>query len=65
MPDISMCRNIFCPLKDSCYRYLAEPGFFQSYASFKPDEKGNCDFYWPIEIDESKEIKNDNTRNSN
>lgn len=36
MPDISMCRNKKCPLKDSCYRFRAMPSRHQSYGMFIP-----------------------------
>ena len=47
MPDISMCRNETCPLKKSCYRYMAKPNEFrQAYSSFEWKEHNNhlmCD----------------------
>ena len=47
MPDISMCRNISCTLKEKCYRYTATPSpIWQAYADFSPDESGNCDDFW-------------------
>ncbi len=42
MPDISMCNGYgnTCPLKETCYRYMAIPNSFrQSYASFEYTEK--------------------------
>jgi hypothetical protein len=55
MPDISMCENEDCPLKYSCYRYMAEPSeWWQSYADFKPDEKGECKDHLPVIIDPTK-----------
>lgn len=37
MPDISMCRNILCPLSKDCYRFMAEPNTYrQSYGRFEP-----------------------------
>ena len=51
MPDISMCSNKTCPLKETCYRSTAIPNpYGQTYASFtwSYDEGQNaCDFYWP------------------
>ena len=45
MPDISMCLNKECPLKDNCYRYVAKPSEFrQSYSEFKYNN--GCDYYW-------------------
>lgn len=35
MPDISLCKNESCPLKDNCYRYTATPNEHrQSYSVF-------------------------------
>jgi len=37
MPDISMCKNKSCLIKDKCYRYTAIPNpHRQSYANFEP-----------------------------
>lgn len=37
MPDISMCDNEECPIKNKCYRYTAIPNDIQqSYTTFKP-----------------------------
>ena len=47
MPDISMCVNKECTLKETCYRFTAKPSEFrQSYGSFKPEEDGTCRGYW-------------------
>jgi hypothetical protein len=49
MPDIAMCSNHECPLRENCYRHMAEPNKYgQSYTRFKPNEKGECDYYWPL-----------------
>jgi hypothetical protein len=44
MPDITMCRNQFCTIKDRCYRWTAEPNpHWQSYAWFKePSSNEKC-----------------------
>jgi hypothetical protein len=45
MPDISMCNNVDCPLKESCYRNEASgtvPDLYQSYSAFY--SKGCQDF---------------------
>lgn len=34
MPDIAMCCNDMCPLRNDCYRYKATPSEMQSYAFF-------------------------------
>jgi hypothetical protein len=49
MPDISMCRNEQCSQKENCYRFTAKPNDpYQWYDSFKQDENGKCDYYWPL-----------------
>lgn len=50
MPDISMCMNLMCPKRMTCYRHMAEPKRRQSYASFKykmTDNGAICDNYIP------------------
>jgi hypothetical protein len=43
MPDITMCQNNTCPQRTECYRWTAKPSeFLQSYATFKPNAKGEC-----------------------
>ncbi len=48
MADISKCANgELCSLRMKCYRYVADPGRYQSYMA--PPEPGpNCDYYWPL-----------------
>ena len=42
MPDISMCSNDECPLKNSCYRFMATPSeYMQSYTKFNFEVKNN------------------------
>ena len=49
MPDISMCQNQDCKLKETCYRFKAVPNEHrQSYSDFKPDKDGNCKYYWEV-----------------
>jgi len=51
MPDISMCANEKCTLKDSCFRFTAKPNpYRQSYAAFTQDDKDVCEYYWNNEI---------------
>jgi len=41
MPDISMCLNETCLIKDRCYRYTATPNSHrQSYSNFEPVKGG-------------------------
>jgi hypothetical protein len=48
MPDITMCLDHDCPLRETCYRYLAKPGKYQSYfvGSPRDPETGECDHHW-------------------
>jgi len=47
MPDIALCNNETCPLKKSCYRYMAKPNeYLQTYSTFEWREHHNhlmCD----------------------
>ena len=48
MPDITMCENLSCPQKSSCYRHMATPNqFMQSYCHFEYSGD-SCDSYWPL-----------------
>ena len=51
--DISKCRNETCTLKRTCFRYMAEAGYYQSYGAFRQID-GVCDHYW--KIDSEKEL---------
>ena len=52
MPDIAMCGQTLCPIKESCYRFNAVPDYMQTF--IRPEmgehvtEKG-CDRYWKME----------------
>lgn len=48
MPDITMCKNEQCIIKNDCYRYTAKPDRIQSYAMFIP-VGGKCDYFWENE----------------
>lgn len=61
MPDITMCMGKDCPLKETCYRYKAEPSEYQSYWLEPPYYAGICEHYW--EIEEPK--KGSKTTNNN
>jgi len=61
MADISMCRGGDCPLKKSCYRFLAKPSELQSYTT-PPFKDGKCEIYWendPKKIEQNSETKNE------
>lgn len=54
MPDISMCQNEGCPLRDTCWRFLAPPnGERQTYGGFAPeiadDGSASCEYHWPVD----------------
>lgn len=38
MPDISLCTNSTCTLRDLCYRYRAIPSGAQSYTHFESQD---------------------------
>ena len=50
MPDIAMCKGGECTIKESCYRYTAEPGSRQTYFGCPPykEKMGGtaCEYYW-------------------
>lgn len=50
MVDIAMCYNGgACPLKESCFRFIAKPSAYQTMGSFyKPEEDGECTHYWEV-----------------
>lgn len=56
MADITMCANKSCPMRDTCYRAMANPGFWQSWAAFEGGE--GCRHYVEYtpadELEESK-----------
>jgi len=49
MPDITMCQDHQCKLKENCYRYNAMPSKYdQSYFVNSPYNKqeDNCQYFW-------------------
>ena len=46
MSDILKCDNKKCPLKETCYRWLAPNGLMQSYLVPPPMKNGKCEYYW-------------------
>jgi hypothetical protein len=59
MPDITMCKGDGCPLKETCYRFKAEPSDRQAWfieVPYGKSERQPCDYYWKIK---EKEVKND------
>jgi len=53
MPDISMCLNKRCKLKQTCKRYMSAPSpFMQTYTAFNfavTDVIVTCENYWKME----------------
>lgn len=51
MPDITMCQNVDCKLKDHCFRFYAIPNpEWQAYTRYEPNEDGkSCEYIiWSI-----------------
>lgn len=52
MPDITMCVNTKCPVREFCYRYRAKPSEYQSFSIFVTIERGSgfiqCDGFWDL-----------------
>ena len=47
MPDISMCDNTTCELRNKCYRFTATPSpTWQTYAYFTNTKENPCQYYW-------------------
>ena len=60
MPDITMCANKYCSLRDKCYRAQAVPdSYYQSYAEFKPvrhdDGRVGCEHF--VEVREGDRVR--------
>lgn len=56
MPDITMCPGGDCPLKETCYRYKAEPSDYQSYWFEPPYYSGICEHYWEMSSKPSNKL---------
>ena len=57
--DITKCKDEECPLKDTCFRYVAKPDeFWQAYFTETPFDKirNTCDFYWSIKTEENEKV---------
>ena len=47
MSDITKCTGMFCPVKESCYRFTAKANeLWQAYFSVPPFENSTCKMYW-------------------
>lgn len=57
MPDIAMCQNPTCPMRDKCYRATAKPSRWQSYSSFEwVDVAGEpeCENFWTTGVNDGE-----------
>jgi hypothetical protein len=59
MADITMCGGGECPLKETCYRYKAEPNeyrqaYFLGEPFVKTEDYLTCDYFWDYEEDSRK-----------
>lgn len=61
MPDITMCVNSKCPVREWCYRYRAIPSQWQSFCRYEPRSyrdvgtiTDQCDRAWSIKGYEHK-----------
>lgn len=59
MPDITMCYGDKCPVKETCYRFVAYPSQrHQSYFMKSPftmeEEKFDCTEYWEANVFEKE-----------
>ncbi len=48
MPDYTLCVNANCPMRMTCYRFIAAPSGYQSYSLFSPNDKGVCEMYMEV-----------------
>jgi hypothetical protein len=50
MPDLTLCLNVDCPLKEICERAKDfGPSPYQSYSYFNPDNKEKCEDFLELE----------------
>lgn len=48
MPDITMCENSTCHMREQCYRFMATPDARQSITMFTPLSKAQCEYFMPL-----------------
>ena len=56
MADITMCTDNECPMKETCYRYVAPVSKYrQAYFLESPKRKKltgyDCDYYWKVKAE--------------
>lgn len=54
MPDIAMCVNKSCHMREQCYRFRATPSERQAYADFRPGPEGGCLHFSPVSPAEAR-----------
>ncbi len=58
MADITKCKGVNCPLKETCYRYTAKESeynqtwFLANNVGIGKDEEFECVYYWLTEKQE-------------
>ena len=50
MTDITKCTGDGCALKETCYRFTATTGMYQSFFFGVPIRNGKCESYWNSDI---------------
>lgn len=48
MPDITMCENATCHMREQCYRFMATPDARQSVTTFTPLSEAECEYFMPL-----------------
>jgi hypothetical protein len=50
MPDITMCDNTQCELKEKCFRFMAKPNEYRQsyYEDDVRNEDCSCDKFYPM-----------------
>jgi DNA invertase Pin-like site-specific DNA recombinase len=48
MPDITMCDNTTCHMREQCYRFMATPDARQSVTKFMPLSEAECEYFMPL-----------------
>ncbi len=48
MPDITMCENSTCHMREQCYRFMATPNARQSITMFTPLSETQCEYFMPL-----------------
>lgn len=55
MADITKCKGTGCPLKNKCYRHMANTSYWQSWFVEVPYKSGKCDEFWNNDAESSSE----------